>query len=105
MFSRVSELFLALPRWLHAATIHLSGLDRNPQAAADFECHRLERGIEVFTNIVSVQEITKGWPALLNRPLPLAEQVAVYLRFQRSIEVLRDGDWDILPFPHQARPV
>jgi len=83
-----------------ADTNHLSELDRNPQAASDFESQRLDRGMEVFTTIISVQEITKGWLALLNRSLPPAQQVPVYMRFQRSVEVLRD--WDILPFDREA---
>lgn len=83
-----------------ADTNHLSELDRNPRAAANFETRRLARKLEVFTTIISVQEITKGWLALLNRSLPPQEQVAVYSRFQRSIEVLRD--WDILPFDKEA---
>jgi len=81
-------------------TNHFSELDRNPQFAAAFEERRRACGVEAFTSIVTVQEITRGWLALLNRVAPAREHVAAYARFQRSIEVLRD--WDILPFDSEA---
>ena len=83
-----------------ADTNHLSEIDRKPLFATRFEERRRAAGLEVFTSIVTVQEMTRGWLALLNRPVPAREQVSVYARFQRSIEVLRD--WDILPFDSEA---
>src|ERR1041384_1630926 len=81
-------------------TNHLSELDRNPKFAVRFEERRQARGLEVFTSIVTIQEMAKGWLALLNRVSPASKQIAVYASFQRSIEALRD--WDILPFDSEA---
>ena len=81
-------------------TDHFSELDRNPHFATRFEERRRASDLEAFTSIVTVQEITKGWLGLLNRRARAPEQVIVYARFQRSIEVLRD--WDILPFDDEA---
>ena len=84
-------------------TNHLSELDRNPEFAARFEERRRAGEAEVFTTIVTIQEMTRGWLALLNRPARASQQVQLYERFQRSIEVLRE--WDILPFDSQAAGV
>lgn len=65
-----------------------------------FEKRRLAAGFEVFTTIITVQEITKGWLALLNRKSTPQQQVRLYQRFHRSYEALRD--WDILPFDQEA---
>ena len=84
-------------------TNHLSELDRNPEFAAQFEERRRASEAEAFTTIVTIQEMTRGWPALLNRPAQAGQQVQLYGRFQRSIEVLRE--WDILPFDSDAAGV
>ena len=81
-------------------TNHLSELDRNPEFAARFEERRRASEADVFTTIVTIQEITRGWLALLNRPARASQQVQLYARFQRNIEVLRE--WDILPFDSEA---
>ena len=84
-------------------TNHLSELDRNPEFAARFEERRRASEVEAFTTIVTIQEMTRGWLALLNRPAQASQQVQLYGRFQRSIEVLREGD--ILPFDSEAAGV
>ena len=84
-------------------TNHLSELDRSPEFAARFDARRRAARIEVFTSIVTVQEIAKGWLALLNRPAKRAEEVRAYARFQRGIEALRT--WDILPYDDEAAAV
>ncbi len=81
-------------------TNHLSELERDAQLPMLFEKRRLAAGLEVFTTIITVQEITKGWLALLNRKSTPQEQVRLYQRFHRSYEALRD--WDILPFDQEA---
>ena len=81
-------------------TNHFSELDRNSEFAARFEERRRASELEAFTTIVTIQEITRGWLALLNRPVRASQQVQLYTRFQRSIEVLRE--WDILPFDNEA---
>lgn len=79
---------------------HLSELERDAQLPLLFEKRRLAAGFEVFTTIITVQEITKGWLALLNRKSTPQQQVRLYQRFNRSYEALRD--WDILPFDQEA---
>jgi len=81
-------------------TNHLSELERDAQLPLRFEERRQAAGFEVFTTIITVQEITKGWLALLNRKTAPSQQVLHYRRFQRSYEALRD--WDILPFDQDA---
>src|SRR5258708_25597247 len=84
-------------------TNHLSELDRNPDFAIRFEERRRASEVEAFTTIVTIQEVTRGWLALLNRPARASQQVQLYARFQRSIEVLRE--WDILSFDSEAAAV
>ena len=79
-----------------ADTNHLSEIDRSAVFAARFDARRRASGSEVFTSIITVQEMTKGWLALLNRPVRAREQVSSYARFQRGVEALRA--WDILAF-------
>lgn len=81
-------------------TNHLSALERDAGLPLQFEERRLAAGYEVFTTIISVQEITRGWLALLNRRADPSQQVRLYERFQRSYEALRD--WDVLPFDAEA---
>lgn len=81
-------------------TNHLSELDRNAEFAARFAERRRVSSCRVFTSVVTVQEITKGWLALLNRCRTMEDEVIVYARFQRSIEALKD--WDILPFDRDS---
>jgi len=81
-------------------TNHLSALERDAHLPLRFEERRHAAGYEVFTTIITVQEITKGWLALLNRKTAPSQLVLHYQRFQRSYEALRD--WDILPFDQEA---
>ena len=84
-------------------TNHLSELDRDSTLAARFAERRRTSRIEVFVSVISIQEIARGWLALLNRPRKVVEQVVFYARFQRSITALRD--WDILPFDEEAADI
>ena len=86
-----------------ADTNHLSEIDRSAVFAARFDARRRASGFEVFTSIITVQEMTKGWLALLNRPARAREQVSGYARFQRGVEALRA--WDILAFDEEAASI
>ena len=86
-----------------ADTNHLSEIDRSAVFAARFDARRRASGFEIFTSIITIQEMAKGWLALLNRPVRAREQVSGYARFQRGVEALRA--WDILAFDEEAATV
>ena len=59
-----------------------------------------QSGAEVFTTIITVQEATAGWLALINRLKAGEAQVSAYTRFQATVAALRH--FDILPFDKDA---
>ena len=56
--------------------------------------------VELFTSIITVQEATSGWLALINFAKAGREQIRAYQRFQAT--VLAFQSLDILPFDDEA---
>ena len=81
-------------------TDHFSAIERDAAFARRFNDQRVSRGFEVFIGVVSVQEVARGWLALLHRAASPQQQVAAYARFQRGMEAL--CSWDMLPFDDDA---
>ena len=84
-------------------TNHLAELDRGSALGTQLEKRCLRARAEMFSTIVSVEEIVQGWLALLKKQRSAAGQVSVYARLQRTLKTY--SDWDILPFDDDAVPV
>lgn len=56
--------------------------------------------IELFTSIVTVQEATSGWLALINSAKAGRDQIRAYQRFQATVTAFQS--LDILPFDDEA---
>lgn len=69
-------------------TDHLSLLDRAPNAAANQLLARLAMLApdELATSVVTYEEQTRGWLALMNRAKSVAQQVDAYARLLRHLE-------------------
>src|SRR5262249_18977551 len=62
---------------------------------------RMEAATEpVACTIVSVEEVLRGWLAIINRLRDVDRQIPAYTRLGRLFKVL--GDWEIVPFDHRA---
>jgi tRNA(fMet)-specific endonuclease VapC len=81
-------------------TNHLAELDRGSELGRRLEKRCLEAKAEMFSTIISVEEIVRGWLALLKKQRTVAAEVAVYARLQRTLKTY--SDWDILPFDDDA---
>lgn len=68
--------------------------------AAAIERRATEARLELFTTIVTVQEATAGWLALINRLTAGRKQIRAYERFQATIAAF--SKFDILPFDDEA---
>ncbi len=62
-----------------------------------------ECGADAFTTIVTVQEITQGWTAEINRQKTGRDQIQAYAQFENAIHDL--ADITILSFDLQAAEV
>jgi tRNA(fMet)-specific endonuclease VapC len=81
-------------------TNHISELDRGSEFAANFERRQRATKAEVFTTIVTVEEVLHGWINLIRQCRKAELLVSCYARLQRSVRVL--SDWDVLPFDEEA---
>ena len=62
---------------------------------------RLEMAaVQVACTIVSVEEVLRGWLAIIHRLREVHRQVPAYVRLGQLFEVL--GDWMIVPFDVRA---
>jgi tRNA(fMet)-specific endonuclease VapC len=62
---------------------------------------RMEAAAEqVACTIVSVEEVLRGWLAVINRPRDVHRQLPAYARLGQLFTVL--GDWVIVPFDGRA---
>ncbi|MDP1589406.1 MAG: type II toxin-antitoxin system VapC family toxin [Prosthecobacter sp.] len=59
-----------------------------------------EREADVFTSIVTVQEITQGWTSEINRRKSGRDQIKAYAQFENAIHDF--ADITILPFDQEA---
>jgi len=62
-----------------------------------------EHDADAFTTVVTIQEITQGWTAEINRRSSGRDQVHAYRQFQNAI--LDFQDITILPFDQEAAEV
>lgn len=82
-------------------TDHLSVFTDERDAHHESLGTRLEATQEdVACTIVSVEEILRGWLAVIHRLREVHRQVPAYLRLRQIFHVL--SDWDILPFDDSA---
>jgi len=62
---------------------------------------RMEAAVEpIGSTIVSVEEILRGWLAIIHRWRDVHRQIPAYLRLGQLFDVL--SDWDIVPFDARA---
>lgn len=59
-----------------------------------------ENDADVFTSIVTVQEITQGWTSEINRRKSGRDQIKAYAQFENAIHDF--ADITILPFDQEA---
>ncbi len=81
-------------------TNHLSELDRGSVFAANFEGRRRAAKADVFTTVITVEEVLHGWISLIRQCQKPEMLVSCYARLQTSVTVL--ADWDVLPFDQEA---
>lgn len=62
-----------------------------------------EMSADVFTTIITPQEITQGWLAAINREQAGRDQLFSYARFQHNL--LAFSKLPILPFDHEAAEI
>lgn len=81
-------------------TNHFTALVAGGPLASNLIRRTSERDADIFTTIITAQEVSQGWLAALNRESAGEAQVFGYLRFQAA---LRDfGKITILPFDLEA---
>jgi len=82
-------------------TDHLSVFtdERNPRH--ELLNTRMEAAVEqVACTIVSVEEVLRGWLAIIHRLRDVHRQLPAYLRLGQLFDVL--SDWEIVPFDERA---
>jgi tRNA(fMet)-specific endonuclease VapC len=67
-------------------TDHYSAIIHETPLLANLHRRISEAGADVFTTIVTVQEITQGWAAEINRRKQGRDQLRAYDQFQNAIE-------------------
>ena len=81
-------------------TNHFTALVAGGPLAQNLNHHTTERDADLFTTIITAQEVSQGWLAAINRERAGEDQVFGYVRFQSA---LRDfGKITILPFDAEA---
>jgi tRNA(fMet)-specific endonuclease VapC len=55
---------------------------------------------QVACTVVSVEEVLRGWLAVIHRLREVHRQVPAYIRLGQFFSVL--GDWEIVPFEERA---
>ena len=63
----------------------------------------VETGVDLFTTIITVQEATEGWLALVKRERPGRDQVPAYRQFQHTLAAFQK--YVVLPFDADAAGV
>lgn len=81
-------------------TDHFSAIDRDSAVAQAFHRRRRAYAGELFLSIVTVEEVMRGWLALLASKRKRQDEIAVYERMQRSAEMI--AEWQLLPFDREA---
>ena len=81
-------------------TNHISAVDRYEAVARDFERRAIRSGVELFISVISVEEIMRGWLALLASRKKRQDEIGVYQRLKRSTEMF--AQWEILEWDEEA---
>ncbi|HBJ87278.1 MAG TPA: hypothetical protein DDZ88_26165, partial [Verrucomicrobiales bacterium] len=81
-------------------TDHFSEWCSTSAAGTRLRARCAKNGVEVFTTIITSQESSEGWFALINRHPPGQQQVPIYGLYQRSQSAL--GDMFMLPFDYES---
>lgn len=81
-------------------TNHFSAVDRDSAAAKGFAQRAVERKATLFITVITVEEVMRGWLALLASKKKRADEIPVYQRLKRSAEMF--GEWDIVEWDAQA---
>jgi tRNA(fMet)-specific endonuclease VapC len=90
-------MFVILDTNHYRELLHATGLGTR------LENRLLEEEADVFTTIITVQEVTQGWMAELNRCKPGRDQVHAYTQFRNAI--LDFANITILAFDSEAAEV
>jgi tRNA(fMet)-specific endonuclease VapC len=73
--------------------------DRDPRQESLYS--RMESAVEeVAFTIVSVEEVLRGWLAIIHRLREVQRQLPAYLRLGQLFDVL--GEWEVIPFDQKA---
>lgn len=67
-------------------TDHYSAVVHQPRLAAKLNRRLEETEADAFTTIITVQEITQGWTAEINRQKAGRDQLRAYQQFQNAVE-------------------
>ena len=67
-------------------TDHYSAILHETPLMANLHSRIAQAKADVFTSIVTIQEITQGWTAEINRRKPGRDQLRAYDQFQNAIE-------------------
>jgi tRNA(fMet)-specific endonuclease VapC len=81
-------------------TNHFSAVDRDARAARVFAAYAARHKSALFITVITVEEVTRGWLALLAAKKRRADEIPVYQRLKRSAEMF--GEWDILEWDTDA---
>ena len=81
-------------------TDHFSAVDRSSAAAKAFDERAAEYRGDLFITVITVEEVMRGWLALLGSKKKRGDEIAVYSRMKRSAEMF--GQWDILEWDADA---
>ncbi len=81
-------------------TNHVSAVDRSSMVAKAFESRALATGMDLFVTVISIEEIMRGWLALLSSRKCRADEIPVYQRMRRSTEMF--AEWEILEWDQNA---
>lgn len=81
-------------------TNHFSEMAHHSERGASLQRRMIASGAQVFTTIVTPQEVFEGWFALINRQSAGRDQIRAYAQFQHCIALLTK--FAILPFDGEA---
>jgi tRNA(fMet)-specific endonuclease VapC len=82
-------------------TDHLSVFTDKRDARHESLTRRMEAAAEpIACTIVSVEELLRGWLAIIHRLRDVHQQIPAYLRLGQLFDVL--NDWEIVPFEVRA---
>lgn len=81
-------------------TNHFSAVDRDARAARVFAANADRHKSALFITVITVEEVPRGWLALLAAKRRRADEIPVYQRLKRSAELF--GEWDILEWDADA---